>query len=239
MLIPENAYIDRTMPRLAAAPALPTIGDVARRAGVSNATVSRVVNLPGSVRPELRHRVEAAVAQLGYMPHAGARTLRSRRTGTIGAIFPTIDNAIFAKAIDALQRRLAEAGHQLLIATHGYSPAIEESQALNLLTRGADALLLCGVGQRASAESTEGLQAAAAESTSPPKRRYRGSYSQQTPPLVARRRSQTDPNRQSIAWLENFPDGPKVLPRKLWSALQLAVNCGEIKRARTSRVLRA
>jgi len=146
----ENAYIGSTMSRSAAAPTLPTIGDVARRAGVSNATVSRVVNLPGSVRPELRHRVEAAVAQLGYMPHAGARTLKSRRTGTIGAIFPTIDNAIFAKAIDALQRRLAEAGHQLLIATHGYSPATEESQALNLLTRGADALLLCGVGQRAS-----------------------------------------------------------------------------------------
>lgn len=127
---------------------LPTIGDVARRARVSTATVSRVVNAPESVRPELRVRVEGAVAQLGYVPHAGARTLKSRRTGTIGAIFPTVDNAIFAKAIDALQRRLAQAGHQLLIATNDYSPAAEESQALNLLTCGADALLLCGVGQR-------------------------------------------------------------------------------------------
>jgi LacI family transcriptional regulator len=98
----------------------------------------------------LRAKVEAAIRQLGYMPHAGARTLKSRRSGTIGAIFPTIDNAIFAKAIDALQRRLAEADHQLVIATNDYSPATEESQALNLLTRGADALLLCGIGQRAS-----------------------------------------------------------------------------------------
>lgn len=136
------------MPRRAAAPTLPTIGDVARRAGVSTATVSRVVNLPDGVRPELRRRVEAAVVQLGYVPHAGARTLKSRRSGTIGAIFPTIDNAIFAKAIDSLQRRLAEAGHQLLIATNDYSPATEEGQALNLLTRGADGLLLCGIGQR-------------------------------------------------------------------------------------------
>jgi LacI family transcriptional regulator len=138
------------MPRRAVAPTLPTIGDVARRAGVSTATVSRVVNLPDGVRPELRHRVEAAVVQLGYVPHAGARTLKSRRTGTIGAIFPTIDNAIFAKAIDALQRRLAEADHQLLIATNDYSPTTEEGQALNLLARGADALLLCGIGQRPS-----------------------------------------------------------------------------------------
>jgi LacI family transcriptional regulator len=138
------------MPRRAATPTLPTIGDVAERAGVSTATVSRVVNQPDGVRPELRRRVEAAVVQLGYVPHAGARTLKSRRTGTIGAIFPTVDNAIFAKAIDALQRRLAEADHQLLIATNDYSPATEESQALNLLTHGADGLLLCGIGQRPS-----------------------------------------------------------------------------------------
>lgn len=142
-----NEYID-AMP--AASPTLPTIGDVARRAGVSTATVSRVVNEPDSVREGLRVQVEAAIAQLGYVPHAGARTLKSRRTGTIGAIFPTVDNAIFAKAIDALQRRLAQANHQLLIATNDYDPATEESQALNLLTRGADALLLCGTGQRAS-----------------------------------------------------------------------------------------
>lgn len=126
----------------------PTISDVARQARVSTATVSRVVNAPYSVRIELRTRVEAAIAQLGYMPHPGARTLKSRRTCTIGAIFPTIDNAIFAKAIDALQRRLAEADHQLLLATSGYDPAVEESQALNLLTRGVDALVLCGCAQR-------------------------------------------------------------------------------------------
>lgn len=131
-------------------PPLPTIGDVARRAKVSTATVSRVVNAPDSVRSALRVRVQAAIAQLGYVPHAGARTLKSRRTGTVGAIFPTVDNAIFAKAIDALQHRLAEAGHQLLIATSDYDPTTEESQALNLLTCGADALLLCGTGQRPS-----------------------------------------------------------------------------------------
>ena len=115
---------------------------------MSTATVSRVLNAPDSVRDELRTRVEAAIVQLGYVPHAGARTLKSRRSGTIGAIFPTVDNAIFAKAIDALQRRLAEADHQLLIATNDYDPHTEERQALNLLTRGADALVLCGTGQR-------------------------------------------------------------------------------------------
>lgn len=136
------------MPR--ASPTLPTIGDVARRAGVSAATVSRVVNQADNVRAGLRAKVEAAIDHLGYVPHAGARTLKSRRTGTVGAIFPTIDNAIFAKAIDALQRSLDDAGRQLLIATNDYSPVAEESQALHLLTRGADALVLCGTGQRPS-----------------------------------------------------------------------------------------
>jgi len=71
-----------------------------------------------------------------------------RRTGTIGAIFPTVDNAIFAKAIDALQRRLAQAGYQLLIATSDYNVDAEMRQAVNLVTRGADALALCGFSQR-------------------------------------------------------------------------------------------
>lgn len=150
-LAPRVVQTSTLLGIVAASPrTLPTIGDVARRARVSTATVSRVVNAADAVRPELRARVEAAIAALGYMPHAGARTLKSRRTGTIGAVFPTVDNAIFAKAIDALQRRLAQAGHQLLIATNDYSPAVEESQALNLLNCGADALLLCGIGQRPS-----------------------------------------------------------------------------------------
>lgn len=127
--------------------ALPNIEDVARAAGVSTATVSRALNKPGSVREALRMRVLQAITALGYVPHAGARAMKLQRSGTVGAVFPTIDNAIFAKAIDALQQRLADAGLQLLIATSGYDPDTEAQQALNLVTRGADALVLVGAGQ--------------------------------------------------------------------------------------------
>ncbi len=126
---------------------LPTIDDVARRAGVSTATVSRVLNRPASVSEQLRKKVGAAVARLGYVPHAGARALMLRRSGTVGAVFPTVDNAIFAKAIEALQQRLASADMHLLLATSGYDPASEMRQAINLVTRGADALALCGMRQ--------------------------------------------------------------------------------------------
>lgn len=133
---------------LAKEPGPPNIDDVASDAGVSKATVSRVLNRPESVREGLRTRVLEAVSRLGYVPHAGARALKLQRSGTVGAIFPTIDNAIFAMAIDALQQRLADSGVQLLIATCGYDLDTEARQAMNLVTRGADALALCGVGQR-------------------------------------------------------------------------------------------
>ena len=129
--------------------ALPTIDDVASAARVSTATVSRVLNKPDAVREALRQRVTEAVVRLGYVPHAGARALMLHRSGTVGAVFPTVDNAIFAKAIEALQRRLTDAGLQLLIATSGYDVETEARQAMNLVTRGADALALCGVGQSA------------------------------------------------------------------------------------------
>ncbi len=115
-------------------------------AGVSTATVSRVLN-GQAVRDPLRARVEAAVVNLGYVPHAGARALTLHRTSTVGAVFPTVDNAIFAKAIEAFQQRLGEDGLQLLIATSGYDTGRETRQAVNLVARGIDALALCGVGQ--------------------------------------------------------------------------------------------
>ncbi|MCU0965469.1 MAG: LacI family DNA-binding transcriptional regulator [Burkholderiaceae bacterium] len=127
----------------------PTVEDVANAAGVSTATVSRVLNGLGGVREALRRKVMAAVDRLGYVPNAGARAMMLRRSGTIGAIFPTVDNAIFAKAIDALQRRLAESGLQLLLATSDYDPQTEARQALALLSSGVDGLLLCGCGQSA------------------------------------------------------------------------------------------
>ncbi len=125
----------------------PRIEDVAAAARVSTATVSRVLN-GQTVREPARSRVQAAVVALGYVPNAGARALTLHRTGTVGAVVPTLDNAIFARAIDALQRRLAQDRLQLLIATSDYDTAVEDSQVRTLVARGVDAVVLCGHGQR-------------------------------------------------------------------------------------------
>jgi LacI family transcriptional regulator len=125
----------------------PTLEDVARVAGVSTATVSRALTRPDSVRPALRETVLAVVARLGYVPHAGARALTLRRSGTVGAIVPTIDNAIFASGLQAFQRRMAASGRHVLLAFSDYDPQQELAQALNLLARGVDALALTGISQ--------------------------------------------------------------------------------------------
>ena len=89
---------------------LPTLDDVAREAGVSTATVSRCLNAPQMVVETTRARVLEAVDRLGYTPHFGARVLAAKRTYTIGAIIPTMDNAIFARGLQAFQERLSELG---------------------------------------------------------------------------------------------------------------------------------
>lgn len=121
-----------------------SIKDVARLAGVSTATVSRSLNEPRRVSRLTLESVRNAVDQLGYTPHFGGRALASNKSNTIGALIPTMDNAIFARGLQALQETLAEAGVTLLIATSGYDPLREFEQIQSLLSRGVDGLLLIG-----------------------------------------------------------------------------------------------
>ena len=118
--------------------------DVARRAGVSTATVSRALNEPKKVRPHLAKRVRDAIRELGYLPHGAARALASQRSHTVGAIVPTLDNAIFARGIGALQQRLSEDGYTLLLATSEYDFERELFQVEKLIERGIDGLMLIG-----------------------------------------------------------------------------------------------
>jgi len=118
--------------------------DVAREADVSTATVSRTLNAPGKVRPELAERVHAAIRRLGYVPHGAARALASHRSHTMGAVVPTLDNAIFARGIQSLQQRLSEDGYTLLLAMSEYDLAREVFQVGKLIERGIDGLMLIG-----------------------------------------------------------------------------------------------
>jgi LacI family transcriptional regulator len=107
------------------------------------------MNIPDSVRPALREQVFQAVKRLGYVANAGARAMSLKRSGTVGVVVPTVDNAIFARGLQVFQQHMARAGQVVLLASSDYDAAQEQTQALALLARGVDALALTGISQHA------------------------------------------------------------------------------------------
>jgi LacI family transcriptional regulator len=126
------------------------LADVARLAKVSPATVSRALTRPDKVKPATAARIRQAVQALGYVAHGAARALASRRTRTIGAVIPTLDNAIFANTVHALQKTLDEAGYTLLLASHEFDAEVEARVTRALIERGVDGLVLLGTSHHPS-----------------------------------------------------------------------------------------
>lgn len=118
--------------------------DVAKRAACSTATVSRALNTPDIVAPEVRRQIAAAMRELGYVPDNAARALRSRRTRLMGIVIPTLDHAIYARLVESMEARLADHGYSLMVASHNYDLAREVAQARVLIGRGMDGLAFVG-----------------------------------------------------------------------------------------------
>ena len=113
-------------------------------AGVSTATVSRALSQPDIVRPQTRKRIEGVAARLNYVSDGMARALSTRRTHTIGAIIPTLDNAIYSVSTHSLQKMLEPAGYTLLLACHEFDLAAEAHMVRAFAERGVDGLVLVG-----------------------------------------------------------------------------------------------
>lgn len=118
--------------------------DVAKVAGVSMATVSRALAQPQLVRPGTLKKVVDAVDKLGYLAHGAARALASRRTYTIGAVIPSLENAIFATTAFSLQKVLDDNGYMLVVACDEYDLEAEVRLTKKLIERGVDGLMLVG-----------------------------------------------------------------------------------------------
>lgn len=120
------------------------IRDVAKLAGVSISTVSRVLNNFHAVDAEVRQRVRDAVRALHYVPHSAARALSRRRSHTIGIVIPTIEDSIFAAQVAALQARAAELGYSVLIALSGFDLDVELQACKDLIESGVEGIMLVG-----------------------------------------------------------------------------------------------
>lgn len=116
--------------------------DVARAAGVSAMSVSRVLREPALVSPELRARVEAAVREVGYVPNRLAGSLSSRRSEVVGLVVPSLENSLFAGTVKGISDVLRRAGFQLMIADSGYGPEAEEAAIRAFLEQRVAGLIL-------------------------------------------------------------------------------------------------
>ena len=137
---------------------VPTMRDVAARAGVAPATVSNVLSGRRQVRQELRDRVTAAIAATGYRPNQLASSLRRMRTETVGIVVPDLTNPFFAALVHRLEDLAAEDGYQILLVGSNEDEAREEARLQTLLSRQIDGLIMAPARDETAALSANRLR---------------------------------------------------------------------------------
>jgi LacI family transcriptional regulator len=100
-----------------------TIQDVAKAAGVSVSTVSRVLNDKDDVAPETYAKVKAIIEELGYTSNLAAKSMRSRKTNVIGLIVPDVEDPFPVQVMKGVNRAIAELDYDLIVYTHGDASA--------------------------------------------------------------------------------------------------------------------
>ena len=130
-----------------------TIKDVAQLAGCGVATVSRVLNNTGPASAEMRDRVLTAVEQLDFHFSEVGRSLQSSTTKTIGCVVPSIENPVYADAVQGAQEVFLNADYQMLLVCTNYNAHIETRAIRTLIAKQVDGILLTV----ADAQNSEGL----------------------------------------------------------------------------------
>jgi LacI family transcriptional regulator len=109
-----------------------TLKDIAKAAGVSHATVSRVVNNGPKVGPVMREKIHKLIKEMGYLPNANARALVTQKSTTIGVVIPDVSDPFFATLANGIDKISRQQNMQLLIST-GKLSVESEREAINLL----------------------------------------------------------------------------------------------------------
>ena len=135
-------------------PDLATLQDVARLAGVSASTVSRILNGTASVTPDKRAAVEAAIGTLNFKPNLSARSLRSGSTRTIGILTQDLESPYFTRGITGVEDGLRGSGYAPIIVPGHWNPVEEAERMRLLIARRVDAIAILG-GSLSDAEVTE------------------------------------------------------------------------------------
>ena len=121
---------------------MPTIYQVAERAGVSLSTVSRVLNGKASVNKVLKERVEKAVKELNYRPNSVARSLANNRTDSVGVLVPELNAPFFGDLMQAVESTLRAADKHVIISVGRNCLETEKDAVEFLISRNCDALIM-------------------------------------------------------------------------------------------------
>ena len=121
-----------------------TVNDISQEAGVSIATVSRVLNNSSNVREDTRRRVLEAIDKLGYSPNAFAQALGMASTKAVGVVCADCSDLFLAKAIYYVASNLRESGYETFIISTGYDHAGKQEAVYNLLKKKVDGIILLG-----------------------------------------------------------------------------------------------
>ena len=121
-----------------------TIYDVAREAGVSMATVSRVVNGNPNVKPSTRKKVSEVIERLDYRPNAVARGLASKKTTTVGVIIPNVTNVFFSSLARGIDDIASMYKYNIILANSDENPEKEVQVFNTLLAKQVDGIIFMG-----------------------------------------------------------------------------------------------
>ena len=119
-----------------------TIYEVSELAGVSLATVSRVINKSGKVKAQTREKVEAAMKTLGYRPNMIAQSLATRRSNSVGVLIPELHGPFFGVVLSGIEDELRAEGKHVIITAGHSDEAVEKDSIEFLSSRNCDALIL-------------------------------------------------------------------------------------------------
>lgn len=125
-----------------------TISDVARLAGVSSMTVSRVMNDSAGVKPDTRRRVEEAIAELGYVPSRLARGLSRQRTGTLAVIVPDVANPFFTLIVRGAEDIARRAGYRVILCDTRADIVAEQEVIEEMIAHRVEGILIAPVSDR-------------------------------------------------------------------------------------------
>src|SRR5918996_6446512 len=118
--------------------------EVAKRAGVSTATVSRVLSRPDVVAPETRKKVMQAVERLGYAPNSAAKNLRTLRSRKLLVTVPDLSNPFFSQILQGIEDAAQREDYAVLFGDTQHDECREQRYALMLKSKEADGLIFLG-----------------------------------------------------------------------------------------------